>query len=97
MAERYTEKQGQYLAFIYYYTKIHGVAPAEAEMQRYFGVTPPAVHQMVLSLERKGMGNRRGLPLRLMGARISMGRMENRQAQRGLWDGRAVDRMRSPR
>ncbi len=59
MAERYTEKQGQYLAFIYYYTKIHGVAPAEAEMQRYFGVTPPAVHQMVLSLERRGLIERR--------------------------------------
>jgi hypothetical protein len=26
----FTAKQGQYLAFIYYYTKIHGVAPAEA-------------------------------------------------------------------
>ena len=34
------------LAFIYYYTKIHGVPPAEAEMQQYFGVTSPTVHQM---------------------------------------------------
>ena len=34
---RYTEKQGQYLAFIYYYTKIHGHSPSEAEMQAYFG------------------------------------------------------------
>jgi Mn-dependent DtxR family transcriptional regulator len=48
-------KQGQYLAFIYYYTKLHGRAPSEAEMQRYFGVTPPAVHGMVLSLERSGL------------------------------------------
>ena len=47
-----TAKQGQYLAFIYYYTKIHGQAPAEAEMQRYFGVSPPTVHQMVLRLEK---------------------------------------------
>ncbi|MBI4527064.1 MAG: MarR family transcriptional regulator [Deltaproteobacteria bacterium] len=53
MRERYTEKQGQYLAFIYYYTKIHRLAPSEADMQAYFGVTPPTVHQMVLSLERK--------------------------------------------
>jgi Mn-dependent DtxR family transcriptional regulator len=52
---RYTEKQGQYLAFIYYYTKIHGHSPSEAEMQAYFGVTPPSVHQMVLSLERNGL------------------------------------------
>ena len=52
---RYTEKQGQYLAFIYYYAKIHGRSPSEAEMQTYFGVTPPSVHQMVLSLERNGL------------------------------------------
>jgi hypothetical protein len=25
----YTATQGQYLAFIYYYTKLHGVPPAE--------------------------------------------------------------------
>ena len=54
----YTEKQGQYLAFIYYYTKIHGRSPSEADMQAYFGVTPPTVHQMVLSLERNGLINR---------------------------------------
>ena len=48
----YTPKQGQYLAFIYYYTKIHGRSPAEADMQGYFQVSPPAVHQMVLSLDK---------------------------------------------
>ena len=53
-APNYTPKQGQYLAFIHYYTKIHGIAPAEAEIQRYFGVTPPSVHQMILTLERRG-------------------------------------------
>ena len=50
----YTEMQGQYLAFIYYYTKIHRVPPAEAEMQRYFNVSPPSVHNMVVTLERRG-------------------------------------------
>jgi repressor LexA len=50
----YTHKQGQYLAFIYYYTKIHGRPPAEADMQRYFKTTPPTVHQMVMRLEEKG-------------------------------------------
>jgi DNA-binding MarR family transcriptional regulator len=53
-ARKYTHKQGQYLAFIYYYTKIHGEAPAESEIQRYFGVTPPSVHQMILTLEKQG-------------------------------------------
>ena len=52
MAE-YTERQGQYLAFIYYYTKLNGRPPAEADIQRYFGVAPPTVHQMILTLERE--------------------------------------------
>jgi repressor LexA len=51
----YTAKQGQYLSFIYYFTKIHGEPPSEAEMQHYFRVTPPSVHQMVLGLESKGL------------------------------------------
>jgi Mn-dependent DtxR family transcriptional regulator len=54
VTKRYTEKQGKYLAFIYYYTKLHGQAPSEADMQRHFHVTPPSVHQMVLTLESKG-------------------------------------------
>ncbi len=54
MTAAYTPRQGQYLAFIYYYTKIHGVPPAEADMQRYFRVSPPAVHEMVKTLERQG-------------------------------------------
>jgi Mn-dependent DtxR family transcriptional regulator len=54
MAADYTPRQGQYLAFIYYYTKLNGVPPAEADMQRYFRVSPPAVHEMVKALERHG-------------------------------------------
>ena len=54
----YTEKQGQYLAFIYYYTKVNGRPPAETDMQRYFRTTPPTVHQMILTLERKGLISR---------------------------------------
>ncbi len=53
--KNYTEKQGQYLAFIYYYSKIHGHAPSEAEMQQYFRVSPPSVHQMILTLEARGL------------------------------------------
>ena len=55
MKKLYTDKQGQYLAFIYYYTKMNRRAPAEADMERYFGVTPPSVHQMVLTLEANGL------------------------------------------
>jgi repressor LexA len=46
----FTAKQGQYLAFIYYYTRIHGTPPAEADFQRFFRVTPPVVHQMIKTL-----------------------------------------------
>lgn len=53
-----TKKQGQYLAFIYYYTKINGRPPAEAEVQSHFRVTPPTVHQMILSLEKHGFISR---------------------------------------
>ena len=55
MSKRYTVKQGRYLAFIYYYTKLHRQAPSELDMQEYFRVTPPSVHQMVLMLESKGL------------------------------------------
>ena len=51
---KFTEKQGQYLAFIYQYTNVHGVPPAEHEMQRHFGVSPASVHQMVVNLQQKG-------------------------------------------
>jgi len=51
---KYTPKQGQYLAFIHYYTKVHCEAPAEADLQRYFKVSPPTVHRMVLALEDRG-------------------------------------------
>ena len=51
----FTPKQGQYLAFIYAYTRVLGRPPAEADLQRYFGVSPPSVHQMVLTLERAGL------------------------------------------
>lgn len=54
-APRFTHTQGQYLAFIYAYRCINQRAPAEADMQRHFGVTPPSVHQMVLTLERLGL------------------------------------------
>jgi Mn-dependent DtxR family transcriptional regulator len=54
----YTDKQGQYLAFIYYYTKISGCPPAERDMERFFKVSPPSVHQMVLGLEKKNFISR---------------------------------------
>ena len=54
-APPFTDKQGQYLAFIYAYSRIFRRPPAEADMQRHFQVSPPSVHQMVLTLERAGL------------------------------------------
>lgn len=50
----FTDKQGQYLAYIHKYLTNHGKAPAEKEMERFFGTTPPTIHQMILTLENKG-------------------------------------------
>jgi DNA-binding MarR family transcriptional regulator len=54
-----TPRQGQYLAFIHAYTLVNGRPPAEADMIRFFRVTPPSVHQMVLSLEKVGLISRK--------------------------------------
>jgi DNA-binding MarR family transcriptional regulator len=50
----YTPKQGQCLAFIYYYTKLHHEPPAELDIARYFKVTAPAAHRMVVTLQERG-------------------------------------------
>jgi len=55
---RFTEKQGQYLAFIYTYSLLNRQPPAEADFQRFFEVTPPSVHQMIMQLERLGLISR---------------------------------------
>lgn len=57
-ANKYTHKQGQYLAYIYYFTKINGEPPAEFDMQYFFNVSPPSVHQMILTLEKHGFISR---------------------------------------
>ena len=52
---RFTQLQGQYLAFIHAYSRICKRPPAEADMRRHFQVTAPSVHQMVISLEKAGL------------------------------------------
>jgi DNA-binding MarR family transcriptional regulator len=68
---RFTAKQGQYLAFIHWYTKLHRVPPAEADLHRYFQVTPPAVHGMILTLERLGLVERTPGKARSIRLRVS--------------------------
>jgi Mn-dependent DtxR family transcriptional regulator len=52
---KFTDKQGQYLAFIQAYLVLNRRAPAEADFQAFFMVTPPSVHSMVVELERRGL------------------------------------------
>jgi len=54
----WTPKQGQYLAFIHYYTKVIGQPPAESDFQRFFRVSPPSVHQMIVTLAERGFISR---------------------------------------
>ena len=51
----FTAKQGQYLAFIHNYTKVHRLAPAETDLERYFRVSSASIHGMVKTLERNGL------------------------------------------
>jgi DNA-binding MarR family transcriptional regulator len=53
--QSFTDKQGQYLAFIYTYSHMFRRPPAETDIQRHFQVSPPSVHQMIVTLERNGL------------------------------------------
>jgi repressor LexA len=78
---KFTDLQGQYLAFIQTYTTLHGVAPAEADMQRFFRVTPPAVHRMVLALEQRRLLERvpaRSRSIRLLLSSDEIPKLEGR-------------------
>ena len=52
---KFTEKRVQYLAFICAYSLVNGRPPAEADMERFFGVTPPSVHRMIVELQQRGL------------------------------------------
>jgi len=57
-AARVTHRQGQYLAYIYFYTKVHRIPPSENEIAAFFGVEGPTAHQMILTLAAKGLLSR---------------------------------------
>lgn len=52
---QFTHRQGQFLAFIHLYRKLHRRAPGELDMVQYFRVTPPSAHGMVVRLEQLGL------------------------------------------
>jgi DNA-binding Lrp family transcriptional regulator len=58
-----TPTQGRYLAYIHAYTEGFGVPPAESEIAEAIGVSPPSAHQMMKTLEKKGLIRRQpGVP-----------------------------------
>lgn len=67
---QFTIKQGQYLAYIYHYTKLNGMSPAHTDMQKYFKVTPPSVNQMIVTLEKKGLIQKQPRVARSLSLRI---------------------------
>jgi len=92
MPERqWTHKQGQYLAFIYNYTVIHGQPPAHADMRRFFGTSPAAVHQMVRRLARKDLiTTEPGEPrsIRILVPPEDLPRLEDRRGEAAIsWSG----------
>jgi hypothetical protein len=60
---RFTHRQGQFLAFIHLYRQLRRQGPAELDMVKFFRVTPPSVHGMVVKLEQLGLITREpGVP-----------------------------------
>ncbi|MCY2962444.1 MAG: MarR family transcriptional regulator [Planctomycetota bacterium] len=51
----FTDRQGQFLAFIHLYRKLHRQSPSEKEMAQYFRLTPPSVHSMIVKLDQLGL------------------------------------------
>jgi SOS-response transcriptional repressor LexA len=81
---RFTPRQGQYLAFIHAYTLVIGRPPAEADMQRFFRVSGPAVHQMIIGLEKAHLISREpGTPrsIRLLVERSALPELQSGHEQ----------------
>ena len=58
MTGKFTEKQGQYLAFIYNYTVMFGKPLSEWELEKFFRAAPSTIHQMILKLAEKELISR---------------------------------------
>jgi repressor LexA len=61
--KKFTARQGQFLSFLHQFRKLHRCAPSEIQIARYFHVTPPAAHLMLVKLEQLGLITREpGVP-----------------------------------
>ena len=52
---RFTQLQGQYLAFSYAYSRIFKPLPAEADMRRHSEAAAPSVRQMAIAVDKAGL------------------------------------------
>ena len=96
----FTHLQGQYLSFIDAYTKVNGRPPAEADLQRYFEVTPPVTHQMIIKLQRLGLVARSQGAARSVRVTIpqdEIPRLEPREGDGGNMDARRLRHVQAPR
>ena len=51
---RPTRKQGQLLAYVYWYTKVHRIPPSENEVAEFLAIRGPSAHRMIVTLAEKG-------------------------------------------
>ncbi len=54
----FTHRQGRFLAFIYWYTRLHRQGPSELDLQAFFGLAPPSIHSMIVKLHQPGLVSR---------------------------------------
>jgi hypothetical protein len=80
----FTAKQGEYLAFIDHYSRLHGMPPAESDFRRFFKVTPPVVHQMITTLHARGFIDREPGKARSITLRLSRAQLPDLPAHSGL-------------
>lgn len=71
-----TRRQAEYLAFIAQYRDLLGASPSEGDIAHFFGVSAPSAHQMVVTLEAKGLLHR--LPGVARSARVAVSRHVSR-------------------
>lgn len=58
MVPPFTDRQREYLTFIYRYTQKFGVAPSFRDIEIHFGTTPPSVNNMIKTLCARGLLSR---------------------------------------
>ncbi|MBT9583861.1 hypothetical protein IV102_10985 [bacterium] len=57
-AAKFTDRQGQYLSFIFWSTRVNRQPPSQADIQDFFGVTSAAVAGMIATLSGLGLISR---------------------------------------